>query len=182
MARLSGVEKLLDDVKASLASWGVGADVSLGWKQATKQTNQGAGRANRVVFIPSEPNGAGGKIVATKQPGYRVQPDGTSVRALYDWERAMVVSIWAVDKTAPADEGAQILATENLFEQVMAAVQYSGQCTATWGSVTWTPAPVEHMFGRELRAQLTLRHPMFDRSDELVEAGFRLNRSLESPE
>jgi len=141
-------------------------DVSLGWKQPTKQINQGVGRANRVVFIPSDPGGKGGKIVGAHQPGPRRFGPGvggdTATRALYTWERQLVVSVWAVDGSDPHNEAKQIEAVEDLFELTIRAVHYYAFNNAQWGDVDWTTSPVEHSFGRELRAKLTFRHPMFD--------------------
>jgi hypothetical protein len=164
----SGLLALAKSVRAYFAANDVTATASLGWKQPTEQINQGPGRANRVVFIPSDPTGRGGKLAPTQQPGQRnfsSAPDAradTSVRSLYTWERFVIVSVWAVDATAPADEEKQIEAVEDLFEQTIRAVHAFAHNDARWGDVAWTTSPVEHVFGRELRAGLTYRHPMFD--------------------
>lgn len=161
----SGLVALVTNVQSYFTSRSVTANVSLGWKQPTKQINQGTGRANRVVFIPSDTSGRGGKLVGTQQPGPRAfgsPTQDTSVRALYDWERELLVSVWAVDTSNPHDEAKQIEAVEDLFEWTVRAVHYAAHNNARWGAVNWTTEPVEHSFGRELRAGLTYRHPLFD--------------------
>lgn len=169
----SGLLKLRDDVAGYFASRGVTAGVSLGWRERTKQTNQGAGRANRVVFQPSDDSGDGGEIVSPSQPGDRVINDPSAarpfvgkVRALTDWKRLVIVSVWAWDESAPNDEGAQIAATESLFEWVQRGVQRAAFASARWGKMRWTVDPTERLFGRELLAQLTLQHPIYDEPSE----------------
>jgi hypothetical protein len=160
----SGLASLVAGVQAYFTANAVTAAVSLGWKQPAQQINQGTGRANRVVFIPSDPGGKGGKLTATQQPGHRMigDPVEATARALLTWERYVVVSVWAVDGTDPHDEAKQIEAVETLFEWTLRAVHSVAHNDARWGDVAWTTSPVEHVFGRELRAGLTYRHPMFD--------------------
>lgn len=160
----SGVVALVASVRAYFEARDVTANVALGWREPTKQINQGPGRANRVVFIPSDESGKGGKLAPTQQPGARYfgNPPDTTARALYTWERQLVVSVWAVDGANPHDEALQIEAVEDLFEWVVRAVHAFAHNDARWGDVVWTTEPVEHQFGRELRASLTFRHPLFD--------------------
>lgn len=168
MAINSGVVALVGGVQSYFAARSVTAAVSLGWKQPTAQVNQGTGRANRVVFIPSDSSGRGGRLSQDGlQPGARyfgppASPADTTVRALWTWERSLVVSVWAVDTTDPHNEAKQIEAVEDLFEWTVRAVHYFAHNNARWGDVAWTTSPVEHSFGRELRAALTFRHPLFD--------------------
>lgn len=160
----SGLVALVAAVQSYFDAHDVTAKVVLGWKQPTQQINQGPGGANRVVFIPSDPTGKGGKIVAPQQPGLRNfgDPADVAARALYDWERFVIVSVWAADGSDPHDEGKQIEAVEDLFESTIQAVHAFAKNNARWGDVAWTTSPVEHVFGRELRAGLTFRHPLFD--------------------
>lgn len=158
----SGLVAMVASVREYFEAADVTATVSLGWKQPTQQINQGPGGANRVVFIPSDPSGRGGKILPARQPGPRQVDASTTVRSLYSWDRQLVVSVWAVDATAPQDEALQIEAVEDLFGWTIRAVHAFAHADARWGDVAWTTSPVEHVFGRELRAGLSLNHPMFD--------------------
>ena len=170
----SGLTALVDSVRTYFEARNVTANVSIGWKEASKQVNQGAGRANRVVFIPSDPSGRGGKLVGAHQPGMRTFGSPTkdaSVRALYTWERQLVVSVWAVATDAPNDEERQVEAVENLFEWTIRAVHAFAFVNAQWGDVNWLAAPIERQFGRELQAGLIFRHPMFDTPAEVVYPG-----------
>jgi hypothetical protein len=174
MAIKSGLVALVDSVRAYLdARFGPSERpvVALGWRERTKQINQGPGGANRVVFTPSDDNGRGGRIIGTQQPGARTfgtGQDKTTTRALFDWERTVIVSVWALDRTKPTDEAAQIEAVETLFEWVVRAVQQSAYANAKWTDVNWTVEPVEHAFGRELRAGLIFRHPLFDSENDVA--------------
>lgn len=162
---------LVASVRAFFVANGVTATVAAGWRERTKQINQGPGRANRVVFTPSDDSGKGGRIVGTQQPGQRQfgAPDATiSTRALYDWERVVTVSVWAADTSDLHDEEKQIEAVEDLFEWTMRAVQASAFNNGLWGDVIWTVDPTEQVFGRELRASLVFRHPMFDTPNDVV--------------
>ena len=162
----SGLVSLVSSVRTYFTDRDVTANVSMGWRERTKQTNQGFGRANRVVFTPSDDNGNGGRIVGTQHPGPRVFGTNTSnkitARALFDWERVVLVSVWAVDTADIHNEEKQIEATETLFEWTIRAVQAGAFNNGVWGNVAWTVDPTEQIFGRELRASLTFRHPMFD--------------------
>lgn len=165
MAIKSGLVALVASVQAYFDARGLGTNVSLGWKQPTKQINQGEGRANRVVFIPSDPSGRGGALAGAHQPGPRrfgTGPSTIEARALYTWERSITVSVWAVDPTSPADESLQIEAIETLFEHVVRAVHAFAQVNAQWGEIGWVVSPTELLFGRELRAALSFHHPLFD--------------------
>lgn len=158
----SGLVAMVESVREYFVDRNVTAHVSLGWKQPTQQINQGFGGANRVVFIPSDPSGKGGSLGGAAQPGDRRIGTDTSVRSLYNWERFVVVSVWAVDSSDPADEAKQIEAVESLFEWTVRGVHAFAANNARWGDVAWTTSPVEHVFGRELRAGLVFRHPIFD--------------------
>ncbi len=158
----SGLVALVSSVRSYFEARNILTGVSLGWKEAAKQLNQGSGRANRVVFIPSDPSGKGGVISAAQQPGARHFGTDTTARALYTWERFVVVSIWAADTEAPNDEEAQIEAVETLFEETMRAVHAFAHNNARWGDVSWLASPLERQLGRELRASLVFKHPMFD--------------------
>lgn len=183
MAINSGLVALVASVQSYLTARNVTANVSLGWRQDTKQINQGPGRANRIVFIPSDQGGRGGKIIGTQQPGPRrfgSPTADTTARALFDWERSLLVSVWAVDGSDPHNEAKQIEAVEDLFEWTIRAVHHSAFNNARWGDVAWTTSPTEHQFGRELRAGLTFRHPLFDTENVIVyPAGIEITPVLE---
>jgi hypothetical protein len=184
MAINSGLVALVTNVQSYFTSRSITANVSLGWKQETKQINQGPGRANRVVFIPSPPSGAGGRLVGAQQPGPRRFGPGvggdTSARSLFTWERQVLVSVWAADTSDPHNETKQLEAIEDLFELTVRAVHAATQANAQWGEVTWVLSPNEHTFGRELRAALSFAHPLFDDEVVVKYPGKAITRVLES--
>lgn len=167
----SGLLSIILSVQQFLASNLVTANVEVGWKRRRRQTNQVAGAANRIVFTPSgDERGSGGNLVRPMMPGYRdTQETGTTIRPLLDWQRKILISVWAVDESNKQSEAAQIEATETLFEWVVRAVHgaQGGFAALTWGEVTWT-IPQENAFGLELQASVVLQHPIFDQPSELV--------------
>lgn len=189
----SGLVQLVADVRAYLAEDDLGTEVRLGWKEATKQINQGVGGANRVVFTPSDPSGKGGKLDAIHQPGPRdifettivggepVRRRVATVRGIYNCERVATVSVWAVDKTDPASEELQIEATETLLERTLRACRSSANANFVPGEITWLKPQQEHLFGREVVVAFVLRHPFFDRPNEVVFPDFALSEEPPRP-
>ena len=155
---------LVEGVRAWFSDNAIDASIVLGWKERTKQANQGPGGAARVVFSPSDDSGKGGKL----SQDFGNRGPGGNPRPLVMWERTCVVAVWARDPDAPGDDEGAIEAVETLLEQVVQAVQAVAGNSARWGEVLWTVSPNELSFGRELRASLTLRGPLFDRTSEIA--------------
>ncbi len=182
---LSGVAALFQGVKDYFDAIGDGTSVVFGYRERAKQINQGLGQANRVIFLPGDPNGSGGKLGATPRDVGRRQlndEDGNriaDIRPLASWERQFSISIWGVDKDAPRDELAQAVATENLFEHTLRAIEGfegAGGMNLAWGAVTWTVAK-ENTFGTELLVGLALAHPLMEAPEEVGFPGFTLERT-----
>lgn len=158
---------LAERVQAYFTGTGSGTVVERGWKARARQMNQGAGRGNRVIFMPSKQDGGAGAIVNPRQVGDREVTDGSPaavvyrVRALSDWRRVLLVSIWAYDATQPNDEGAQDDALYMLFTETQRAVQSAGFGNPVWGATNIT-VPPERSFGLELLAELTVQFPIID--------------------
>ena len=172
----SGLLAAVAYVQTFLTTKGVDAKCELGWKRRQQQLNQGGPLGgNRVIFVPSDGT-SGGKIVPARFPGPRSVHDpaqggkvvGTQ-RSLRDWERAVSVSVWAVDAADRTNESKQISATEALFEWVVRAVHSAPGAfgAVSWGAIKWTPPP-ERSFGLELVAPLTFKQPLFDEPRLLV--------------
>lgn len=156
---------------------GITCVVARGWKARKEQINQGPGRANRVVFMGSKPDGSAGEIVNPRQSGDRLvggdsttdppTPPSHAVRALADWSRDLQVSVWAYDGDNKNDEGAQDDALYQLFTLVQRAVQSIAFGNAVWGGVKIT-VPGERPFGLELIADLSFQHMISDLPEELA--------------
>jgi hypothetical protein len=166
----SGFKHLADGVQAFLTRHGVNSVVERGWKRREMQINQGPGRANRVIFMPSDKSGMGGEIVSPhrhrgQQPIFdeSVTPRKHEgyLTALNDNRRPLLVSIWSYDRDRPNDQGAQVDAVDELFEWVMRAVNGTVHADAAWGRWSYT-VPEERAFGLEILAELTFQHPFFD--------------------
>lgn len=181
---LSGVAALVKGVQDYFVEFGEGTSVVFGYRERAKQINQGVGMANRVIFLPGDPNGAGGKLAPTpRDVGRRELYDGNvhvaNIRPLASWERQLSISIWGVDKFAIRDELAQAVAAEDLFELVVRAVESftgAGGMNVAWGAVTWTVAK-ENTFGTELIVGLALAHPLMGVPEEVGFPGFSLERT-----
>jgi hypothetical protein len=195
----SGLVALVDGVEAYFQLRRVTAEVRLGWAERTRQDNQGAGDANRVVFVPGDDSGQCGQIVQARQPGERpiFDVDGTTiiakVRALRAWQRLAMVSVWACDSSDTTNEKKQCRATDALLEQTIRGVHYAcsvsngqsvpvGLANVTWGKIKTTTAPVDRSFGREYLVELTYEHPIFDEIEEYAyPANFTFSRVLLPP-
>lgn len=165
----SGLKHLLDGVRAYFAANGVTALVEVGAKKLPQQS-QGTGGANRVVFVPFDPkSGAAGQFVEPGNFGFRDIDDDSdppvhvgAVRPIADWQRQMVVSVWARDATKPEDEEAQAIAVEDLVERTMQAIVAVGLADVGFSKIE-ANVPKERVFGSEVRFGLTFTQPIFDR-------------------
>ncbi len=131
-----------------------GTVVDYGRRKVTEQVNQGAGRANRVIFAPARQGGAYDKLFA-REPG---QPLGGGANAsghgrptttlLLPYE----VHCWAYDASAPNDELAQDNAALKLANIAVIALRtgaQGGHGAMKLGTAQFTQAPVERKFGSE---------------------------------
>lgn len=181
---LSGFSALVTGVKAYFAVVDPAVEVLCGYRQRAQQLNQGGGGANRVIFLPGDPNGAGGRIEQPRDVGRQELSDENDVRVanirpLASWARQFSISIWGWDSTAPRDELVQAGATEALFEQTLRALEQvkgAGGPNVEWGGVTWTVAK-ENTLGSELLVSLLLTHPLMDAPEEIGRPGFELHRT-----
>ncbi len=172
--------QLVDGVSSFFADHGITASVARGWKARAEQINQGPGQANRVIFMPSKSDGTAGAIVNPRQVGQReIGGDPTtdpptlpqySIRALSDWSRSLVVSIWAYDGDNPNDEGAQCDAVDTLQMWTQWAVQSVAFGNAVWGATKFT-VPAERSFGLELLVDLTFQSAIYDLPAEIGNPG-----------
>lgn len=187
----SGLLWLVAGVQTYLTSFGVDAKVTCGFKSRGRILTQGPGQANRIVFTPADDNGFGGRIVATRKVGERpvggTSPQTTegSVRAIRDWQRVCVVSVWSRDRTPTlgsdedAREAEELEASETLIEWMMRAVSATGLNDAQFGDVNWT-FPNERSFGLEARIGLTFQHPIFDVPVDVVRPMSHITKNLEA--
>lgn len=164
---------LRDGVASYFEAHNVTAKVVLGWKERTKQVNQGPGGANRVVIQPSDDQGNGGTIESPHGPGQRELKNANGdvvghVRALKTWHQILNVSVWAADANNPQDDEATILATWKLYVWTVRAIYAMSLANLEWGATSWTMDPRELSYGRELRIALVLRQPLPDIPTEII--------------
>lgn len=172
-----GLGLLVDAVADYLALQGQStAHVSIGWKETAKQGNQGPGGANRVVFQPSDDAGDGGTLRSPTTTGAVGVKDGDELVAhaypIADWDRTVLVSVWAHDPARPEDDRAQYEATVALLEKTMQAVRrFAPPAAAKFGRVKWLKPKLERTFGREAVVALAFTAPLFDVPEELARPG-----------
>lgn len=178
----SAFAQLVYGVRDYLAMSGVTTFVGCGFRELPKQNNQGTGRGNRIVFLPAAENGDAGRIVPVRGPGTRSIYDlddpsleVAQVRSLGDWDRKIVVSVWAFNADSPRDELVQTASVEDLFEWTKRAVDRVGQGNVAWGAVRYVETK-ENTFGIEMRAELTFSSPIYDTPLEVATPGFEISK------
>lgn len=159
MANRSGLVAFVRAVRARVLADGLTTTVSIGWRARDLQLNQGAGCANRIVFIP----GDGGTLGKSTRGNWNPAP-------LASDEMKVVMSVWAADPDDTYDEEKQIEATEALRELAMRAChlavdtdtnQALGVANLIWGTWKWSAENREMNFGREMLINLTLQTQIF---------------------
>lgn len=136
--------------------------VTYGTKAVAKQTNQAAGRADRVVFEPAD---QAGTVGAPVRPGQPIDDRG---RAVATWKEPIAVHCWAWDPLYPNDQLAQDDAARRLTTAVLAELAIAIHGAVEWGTSgpRYTRSPVEVKFGAEY--VFTFLYPI--RAAELVDA------------
>jgi hypothetical protein len=158
--------------------------VAVGWTPRSRQDNQGAGGAGRIVLIPGEFDATSPATPKSLRAGTidrdfeqnfvgnqgnLVGNQNMRIRAM--WHAALTCSVWAVDPDQPQDEEGQIGATEDLLEFAIQALHYAvdpvtgqtvGAANVEYGEASWTLPPGEAGFGRELTFGIVIRVPLFD--------------------
>ncbi len=114
---------LFADVRDQLLHDNVTAAVVFGRREAAKQTNQGPGGGNRVVFAPGLPDGKAGTY-----EGAKLHRQGLAVsksKSLGTFREYATVRVWGVDIANPNDEALQYKAARLLHDQVVRAIYRS---------------------------------------------------------
>jgi len=166
MSNTSALLALAANVRAWFAVQNPSVVVGVtGWKARFQHLNQGKTGANRVLFIPGDPQGRDGPLSHGRQTC-------TNPRDLLQWDRQVFLSVWAHDASDPSNDEAQIAAVENLLEQTFQGViraevngvgYPSRQAGAIhWGRLIWTVNNAELTFGREVLIDFALKSTFFD--------------------
>jgi hypothetical protein len=138
-----------------------GTSVLYGAKEVTKQTNQGTGRANRVVFAPADGPGSFGPPRSPGQPasiGEKPLSRGSGGRSLHTWIERISVHCWA--RAADEDRGDQLAhddAARLLTMAVVAAIYETAHGAYEISEPTWVKTPVETRYGSTLVFTLAIQ-------------------------
>lgn len=187
LAKRSGLRRFYDGVAAYFAANEVPARLDFGVLALARQDNQGLGRAARVVIVPFDPaSGDGGRISQPIMAGEQDIPSDDdpelrsgAVRAIGDWERNMLVSVWGYDANEPRSELAHAVVVENLVEWTKRAVDTAAGANVEWGATKWI-VPREQFFGLEVRIGMRVTIPLFDLPMDVGFPGLRVLRPGES--
>ncbi|WP_437279344.1 hypothetical protein WME90_01950 [Sorangium sp. So ce375] len=139
-------------VRDHLANAQVTAEVVFGRREIGKQINQGANRANRVVFAPGD---EGGSIGGYEPP----VKTGRNPRSLWDWMFVGRVYVWAYDPAAPNDEVANWESLVELHDFVLEAI-HSYAAGFYRPSAPRLLGTTERRFGEEVVFLLESRQPV----------------------
>jgi hypothetical protein len=129
--------RLYSAVVAQFAADSVVADQYFGWREVAKHYPRA-----RIVWVPGDPVGSIGPIVAPKWPGSRL--DG---RPLMNLTERFHVFITGYDNTAATDEMAQYTAARLLFDDFVRAVYLNAHGTFTLESSSWVTTRKEFRAG-----------------------------------
>lgn len=169
----SGLGVMRDAVYAYFEERSIPAVVAeVGLKYRSFIINQAAlGGGNRVVFIPGEFDGSSEpkpRAYGSLSRDTRNHSSVSNPRELLAWDRPVTLSVWAAPETMAYNESANVLAAENLLEQVARAVHTACLADIEWGKVVINTAP-ENTFGVEFLVSLIQHGPLFDVTREYVQ-------------
>lgn len=164
MARRSGLIALADGVRAYFQSQSIDAVVARVSRRGREQWITQAPRgANRVLFM-QPPDGARGRL-------RRGQKSNFNPEVIAEWDRPVILSVWAADPGASSDEEAQMGATEDLLEIALQAMRRAvdpvtdqpiGYSNIELGEMREVTDDKELYFGVELQLGFVIKMPLFD--------------------
>ncbi len=155
------VSLLYQDVQDQFTADELTAKFAFGRREPAKQTNQGPGRANRVVFVPGV-EGKAGSYGPARYPGTR--SDG-SPRHLATFHEIVSVYVWGFDGDAPNDELKQYEAARDLHDSVVRAIYLSPNVKPrqmVLSDPKWLEDKVERKFGAELMFTIEVEAAIVD--------------------
>lgn len=140
-----------------------GTAVEYGRRRLAYQVNQGTGRANRVLFCPSE---SPGTFAPARRPGQAQGGLAVPGRPLATIDLPYEVHCWGYDESAPTSDAAQDQAALLLASAVVAGIYNSphggGGSFEVLQVPRFTPRPVELKFGAEFVFEYVLRVSVTD--------------------
>jgi hypothetical protein len=167
MSTLHGIKALADGVRAQfLANSSPVIVPPVGWDQRNQQQNYSAvPGGGRVIFMPGQYDGSAGapKPIDGGEFSRDLKFQSLNPRENVGWDSWVTCSVWAVDPTRMMQEEDQILATLDLVESTLQAInmathtsadgsiQTVGQANIKFnGKTTWVlPPSTVTTFGRE---------------------------------
>ncbi len=147
MAVFLALPWLFDMVSAQFAADGNDAVHLFGWRAVGKQVD-----SNRVVWVPGDPNGDIGAVIAPRFPGVR-----ESGRPLTNVLESFHCYITGYDRTAKDDERAQYTAARLLFDDVVRAIYLAAHGNFEGKASRWVTEKKEFRAGATILLTGTVR-------------------------
>lgn len=167
MAVVLALPLLFDQVEARFADEGADVPMTFGWREPGKQKTSPL----RIVWVPGDPQGNAGELVAARNPGRLPRPIGTLAELFH-------ARIEAVDPLSAEDERVQYQACRELFDAWWRAVYLAARGTVALKSLTWDTSKKERRHGNALVAVCTLEAMVPDAPAVEVIASGRIESSL----
>jgi len=158
---VSALRDLYDQIVALFAADQETTSVVFGYRQAAQQTNQGGGRANRVVIEPMD-QGLVGVDQAARGVG------GTPLHTS-DFLAAATIYIWAIDPNLPNDERSNYEAVDKLRMKVRVALHKAAAGRIWIGKYQRVVTSNERPFGFEWKVTIGIKEEDIDVLHENVQ-------------
>jgi len=180
VADLLALPALYDAVQAVFTADGP-ADTSFafGWREPPKQTNQGAARVRRVVFVPGDDKS--GSLGADKPA---VRP-GRNPRPIATLGELFTVYLWARDAANDRDERLQYQAVRKLYDAWRRSLHLAGYAIGAGAqisvqSASYLVARTESPFGAEIRVLCSIDASVPDQAwSEVTDASPSVSTELQ---
>lgn len=156
MPYVSAIAQLVADVQALATAEANDVSIVYGAREPHRTTNQGPGRANRIVFAPGDDKDKAGTYSKARYPG-------RNPRSLATLAETFRVYVWAFDPSAPRDELKQDEACRAIHEWAVRAIYLKAHGTYALKDPQWVRGPLDAArLGSELFFLLELQLPIFD--------------------
>ncbi|MCP3886461.1 MAG: hypothetical protein GY700_13525 [Propionibacteriaceae bacterium] len=158
MADTLALEKLYNNVVARFVTDSTNVPNVFGWR---KPANRGA-QQNRICWVPGDPSGAAGEVVAAHNPGGNPRAIGTLIETF-------TVYVEGRDSSNPENELAQYKAARLIFDSWFRAAYLSVKNLLTVKSTTWMVERTTRRYGATIRAVCTVQAEIPDLAYEIAE-------------
>jgi hypothetical protein len=134
---------------------------TFGWKEPASLINS----SPHIVWVPGDPNGSAGSIVAPRMPGQ------VPARSLNDFDELFFVEFHGMNRNDLEDEQLQYNAAMTLFHLWWRAVYISRSTRVSFVSASWLNDRKVRRAGATIRAICSIQCPVLDAASRPVLPG-----------